>query len=182
MKNTKKYTKEDLKESFEINRSTLRKLILRENVLDYKCQECGLNEEWNGKEIILEIDHINGNRVDNRIENLRFLCPNCHSQTSTFKGRNKRTEKEIKQIKEKIKIERRNKRKKNKCSECGQNCTESSDLCRKCYKLNMRKYERPDIQILLEQVKKYGYTHTGRIYGVSDNTIRNWIYAEIAKR
>ena len=46
----------------------------------------------------------------------------------------------------------------------------------------MRKYERPDIQILLEQVKKYGYTHTGRIYGVSDNTIRNWIYAEIAKR
>ena len=54
---------------------------------DYKCVECGI-ENWNGKDIVLEIDHINGDNTDNRIENLRYLCPNCHSQTSTYKGRN----------------------------------------------------------------------------------------------
>lgn len=47
------------------------------------------------KELILELDHINGIRNDNRLENLRFLCPNCHSQTPTFKGRNKTKNKKV---------------------------------------------------------------------------------------
>ena len=55
--------------------------------VEYKCVECGI-KDWNGKDIVLEIDHINGDNTDNRIENLRYLCPNCHSQTSTYKGRN----------------------------------------------------------------------------------------------
>jgi len=45
---------------------------------------CGLKDEWNGKPIVLQIDHISGDWLDNRAENLRFLCPNCHSQTETF--------------------------------------------------------------------------------------------------
>lgn len=53
-----------------------------------KCYWCGVEEEWNGKSITLELDHINGDNKDNRIENLRILCPNCHSQTETYKGRN----------------------------------------------------------------------------------------------
>lgn len=60
----------------------LYKLGLKEN----KCEKCGINE-WNGKEIICEIHHINGDQTDNRIENLIILCPNCHSQTHNYRNR-----------------------------------------------------------------------------------------------
>lgn len=53
----------------------------------WKCSVC-LITEWNGKSIIMEVDHIDGNRSNNLIENLRLLCPNCHSQTSTWRGKN----------------------------------------------------------------------------------------------
>lgn len=72
----------------QLSSSYLRKLIIRENLLPYQCSECKISE-WRGLEICLDIDHINGIRVDNRIENLRFLCPNCHSQTPTYKAKNK---------------------------------------------------------------------------------------------
>lgn len=54
----------------------------------YKCEECGISE-WNNKPIVLDLDHINGNCNDNCLENVRLLCPNCHSQTNTFKIRNR---------------------------------------------------------------------------------------------
>lgn len=64
--------------------------ILRRGLKDYCCAVCGNKGEHNSKPLVLQLDHINGNRKDNRLENLRFLCPNCHSQTPTFAGRNKR--------------------------------------------------------------------------------------------
>ncbi len=53
------------------------------------CGECGLEGTWQGKRLVLEIDHINGDRLDNRRENLRYLCPSCHSQTTTFANRSR---------------------------------------------------------------------------------------------
>lgn len=59
----------------------------RNNLFKEDCYECHI-KDWNGKPIRLELDHINGVNHDNRLENLRLLCPNCHSQTDTFRGRN----------------------------------------------------------------------------------------------
>lgn len=69
------------------NTKWLAQRIVREGVLERHCYECGLTE-WRGRPMPLELDHINGNRRDNRRENHRFLCPNCHALTPTFRGLN----------------------------------------------------------------------------------------------
>ena len=69
-------------------RACVRKTIIRDNLLPYECSECGISE-WNGRKLALHLDHINGKNGDHRLENLRFLCPNCHSQTETYTGKNK---------------------------------------------------------------------------------------------
>ena len=80
--------KEDiLKENCNHQRIVLRRYVIKNNLIPYKCAICGCTE-WQGKTLSLELDHINGINNDNRLENLRFLCPNCHSQTSTYGSRN----------------------------------------------------------------------------------------------
>ncbi len=65
----------------------LKKRLLTEGLLPLCCDMCGI-QEWRGQAAPLELDHINGDRSDNRLENLRLLCPNCHAQTPTYRGRN----------------------------------------------------------------------------------------------
>ena len=75
-------------EVFVINstytRHGIKKRIIEQGLIDYMCAACGLRNVWKKKKLVLVLDHINGDPVDNRIENLRFLCPNCNSQGETF--------------------------------------------------------------------------------------------------
>ena len=61
--------------------------LLKEGLKANRCEHCGISQ-WRGEVLALALHHINGDRLDNRLENLELLCPNCHSQTDTFSGRN----------------------------------------------------------------------------------------------
>ncbi|GCD37397.1 HNH endonuclease [Streptomyces chrestomyceticus JCM 4735] len=73
-------------------KTSLLRRALDDKAVPRQCGACGLGETWQGRRLVLEIDHINGDRLDNRIGNLRYLCPSCHSQTRTFGRRSARIE------------------------------------------------------------------------------------------
>ena len=69
------------------HRGGLKKRLIKEKILCEICYECGQPPIHNNKKLVLQLDHINGINTDNRLSNLRLLCPNCHSQTPTFSGK-----------------------------------------------------------------------------------------------
>ena len=84
----KKELKDVMVENSSYSRKNLKRQIIKNGILRNECYECGQNPEWKGKTLIMVLDHINGIPNDNRLENLRMLCPNCNSQQDTFSGRN----------------------------------------------------------------------------------------------
>lgn len=74
-------------EDYRIPANILRRCLI-EIGREYVCGTCGLLPVWNGKPLVLQGDHINGAYWDNREENLRFICPNCHSQTENYGSKN----------------------------------------------------------------------------------------------
>lgn len=73
------------------NSTKLKARSIRAHMLELQCAICGLPPEWHGRPLVLRLDHVNGEHSDNRLENLRLVCPNCDSQLPTFAGRNKRS-------------------------------------------------------------------------------------------
>ena len=74
---------EDTKRGFHV-KNKLWKLGLKKKI----CEKCNLGDTWLGEPIMLELHHIDGNKFNNVIENLQILCPNCHSQTNNYRGKN----------------------------------------------------------------------------------------------
>lgn len=138
-------------ENSTISRGTIKRRIISEKILEYKCVFCKNDGNWMGKKISLILDHKNGINNDNRIKNLRFLCPNCNSTLDTHCKGSKGYE---------LKLKKENKQK-----------------IKRKYKprLESRKVERPDNDKLKKQIEELGYVKTGKLYGVSDNSIRKWL-------
>ena len=150
---------EILVEDSNYQSSKLKKRLIEAGLKEDRCEECGIGNEWNGKPLTLQVHHINGNHRDNRIENLQILCPNCHSQTENYGSKN-------------IK-------KHNYCADCGKEIALGSTWCPKCAAKHHRVYKvdidkRPTKKELFELIKTKPFTEIGRMYGVTDNTIRKW--------
>ena len=71
--------------SFQTNKLRIR--LIKDGIKTEKCEVCGITE-WNNKPVSFELDHIDGDRTNHKLENLRIICPNCHSQTHTYRARN----------------------------------------------------------------------------------------------
>lgn len=165
-----------LKENSSYSRTELKKRLYSEGLLKRECCLCGQDENWNGMKISLILDHINGVYNDNRIKNLRIVCPNCNAGLDTFAGRNNKSEvkeKKVRKVKEK-KVKKSDYKYIDSC-ECGNSKLKNSKTCEECFHNNRRKVERPSLEQLKKEVEELGYSATGRKYGVSDNAIRKWL-------
>lgn len=85
-----KYTIEEVfTPNSTITQKVLRGYIKRHNLIPYRCEKCGCDGTWQDGVISLEVDHIDGDNSNNTLSNLRYLCPNCHALTATYRGKNK---------------------------------------------------------------------------------------------
>jgi transposase-like protein len=163
--------KEVLVEGSTYSRASLKQRLYTEGVKRPECELCGQGELWRGSRIGLILDHINGVRDDNRIENLRIVCPNCAATLDTHCGRKNRRAVVLRE-----------------CSRCGNAFRPKYRDHRYCSRAcgsrwdrkgvtgpGARKASRPPHERLLKEIKLLGYSAVGRTYGVSDNAIRKWI-------
>ena len=150
--------------------SNLKKRLLSEKMIVEECSLCGLGPEWRGEKLSLALDHISGVRSDNRIENLRLLCPNCHSQTDTFCGRN------IKGNGDRI----------YRCSVCGKHIMGKgkSGMCLVClnhrgdWSKGRKVGSRPSVDEVSKMKETMSWGQIGTLYGVSDTTVKKWLRVE----
>jgi hypothetical protein len=148
----------------DYNSSYLKTRLINEGLLLEKCCLCPVENIWNEKPLVLQLDHIDGDPFNNLIENLRILCPNCHSQTETFCSSNSK----------------RRGRQKQKCKGCDNlvDYYNTTGFCRECIKKNPYKkrtiQDIPDKNTLLTQIDKVGIINVAKIYKVERHTVRRW--------
>lgn len=127
--------------------------LLKNNLISYECSECKL-DSWNNKPLSLQLDHIDGNRFNNNLTNLRLLCPNCHSQTETFSNKRAKI----------IKY----------CAKCKKSISKRALYCQKCAREENKifKINWPPLTELVSMIENTSYKDTAKSLGVSDNSIK----------
>ena len=147
-------------ENSTADQATLRRWYLQGKYTPYKCSICGQEPIWQGKELTLILDHINGSNHDDRLENLRWVCPNCNQQLDTTNGKNRKIL-----------------TKHYYCIDCGKEISGKSVRCRACHsKTQIIALE--EMRITREKKKKkirlFPFTQIAKDYDVTDNAIRKW--------
>jgi len=163
------------------NTHRLKQRLIKENFLEYKCymEGCNITDSWNGKSLVLRLDHINGDNHDNRIENLRLLCPNCDSQSEFFCGKNKQKNEKKYIIKTKNGIQKivydiKPKNPTGKCVICNKDVYGTKFCDQKCTHIAQRRVNWPTKDELKQLITEKSFCEIGRIFGVSDNAVRKW--------
>jgi hypothetical protein len=162
---------EILVEGSTYNRGHLKRRLYDEGVKSRLCELCGQGEKWHGRPMALILDHVNGVATDNRIENLRIVCPNCAGTLETHCGRNKMVGRDPRL-----------------CLHCGTEFIPKYPTHRYCSqecgvhskgsrepKPDIRKVPRPSYEQLVSDLKSMSFLAVGRKYGVSDNAVRKWL-------
>lgn len=173
-----------LVENSRLSSFAIKRKLFKHGLKKEVCEICGILDKWNGKKLNLQLDHINGIPNDHRIENLRIVCPNCHSQTETFSGSGKR--RKGKMVKCKNPSCKKEKYIQARYTEtvkyCSRSCYEKNAKGKIC--LKNRKVERPPFDILKKELEETNFSAVGRKYGVSDNAVRKWVkwYSEEEQR
>jgi transposase-like protein len=155
------------------HRGHLKERLYEEGLKERRCELCGQDEIWRGTSMSLILDHANGKHNDNRIENLRIVCPNCAATFDTHCGRNlpRPVERQCKLCSRTYRPKRPEQRYcSSYCGSRGQRRRGSGSP-----RPESRKVERPPYDQLLREVAQLGYSAVGRRYGVSDNAVRKWI-------
>jgi hypothetical protein len=154
-------------------RSQLKQRLYDSGLKQRRCELCGQDEEWRGARMSLILDHINGVADDNRLENLRIVCPNCAATLDTHCGRANRRPREVQP-----------------CERCGAAFRPKTARQRFCSRdcgtrwpregrpiPGGRRVERPPYEQLLAEIEATSWSAVARKYGVSDNAVRKWVRA-----
>lgn len=151
-------------ENSTASQRTLRQWYKKNEYTPYICSICGLEPFWQGKDLTLILDHINGINNDHRLENLRWVCPNCNQQLETtgFK---------------KMRVRSVTEKEKRYCIDCGIEISASALRCQNCANKQLR-VPLEEMPITREELKKLirteSFTSIGVKFGITDNAIRKW--------
>lgn len=166
-----------LVENSTYSRSNLKGRLYEEGLKEPRCEMCGQGERWRGRHMSMILDHKNGVRNDNRLENLRVICPNCAATLDTHCGRAAGGPPPLRNCARCGEMFRAKYRKQRFCSRrCGTRAAAGGRHRQRGVPCpETRKVDRPPYEQLLEEIEATSYLAVGRRYGVSDNAVRKWV-------
>ncbi len=168
---------EILVQNSDFSRGHLKERLYQAGLKHPVCEQCGQGEDWQARKMAMILDHANGISNDNRLENLRILCPNCAATLDTHCARARRVDRVHQACQ---RCGRPFMAKKRGQRYCSRQCGYRDRLGRP--QPGTRKVDRPPYAQLLREVHAIGFEATGRRYGVSGNAVRKWIRAHERER